>query len=405
MENLNKYIININNCNICSSNTIKKIINLGIHTPADTFLSKKKKELKVPKIQLTCFYCKNCLNIQLKKIIKKEFRYNKVQYSYTSSNSKISRKYWNNYYFYIKKKIKKNKNNILEIGANDGYLINKFKKKNNLFAYEASKAMSAILKKNKINTKNEFFEEIPGHTLKKDINFYDIIICNNVLNHCHKLLTFFKNIHLLLSENGFFSLEVPYSPWMIINKKFEIIYLEHINYFSLTSILRLCKKNNLHINKVNFFNYHGQMMRLIISKKKNCFFKKNKILIKEKKLFNNKNFFNDFQSSIEHKKNKFNSRIKDIKKKGYKLVAVGASAKTSSLINYFNLSYKNLDFIVDSSPKKIGKFIPLRRIPIKADSFLKRMSKVYIFFPTWNISKYLKIKIKKINKRIKIINY
>jgi SAM-dependent methyltransferase len=404
-NNSGEYTINVNKCNICRSSKIRKVIDLGNHTPADTFLNKKNLKLKIPKTRLLCFYCKNCLNIQLKRIVNKEFRYNGVEYSYTSSNSKISREYWNKYYLYIKKKINKNSNNILEIGANDGYLLKKFRKKTHkLYAYEASKKMSLILKKNRINSRNEFFEDISKDSLNKKIFFFDIIICNNVLNHCHKLLIFFNNISSLLSDDGFFCLEIPYSPWMIVNKRFEIIYLEHLNYFSLTSILKLCNQSNLFINKVNFFNYHGQMMRVIISKKKS-FFKENKILISEKKFFNKKNVFKNFMDSIENKKKKFILKLKNIKKKNYSVVAVGASAKTSSLINYFNLNNKNLDFVIDNSTHKIGKFIPLRRIPVKSDFFLKKLSKIYIFFSTWNIAKHLKKKLIKINRNIKIIKY
>ena len=75
------------------------------------------------------------------------------------------------------------------------------------------------------------------------------------------------------------------------------------------------------------------------------------------------------------------------------------------MLNYFNLNYKDVFFITDNSPHKIGKFIPNKKIPIKKDEALKNISNANVFFSTWNISDFVKKKITTINKSIKIIKY
>ncbi len=394
-------------CNICNSKNIKAVINLGYHLPADTFINKVDLNKYIPKIKLICKYCSQCSNIQLSNTLAKQFLYNNFKYSYRSGNSLISKKYWENYFQFIINKINIARGTILEIGTNDGYLLKKFPKKNfNLNSYEISKEMNMELKNIGIKSKNYAFEDISKKEIKTNQNKYDVIIANNVLNHSQNINVFFKNIYSLLSPNGYFFLEVPYSPWMIKKNKFELIYLEHSNYFSLVGLNMLAKKNKLFVNDINFFDYHGKMIRLIITKKNSENKKIKKIILNEINFFNSKSIFLKFTKNIEKKKYKFLKKVNLIKKsKDSIIVGVSAGAKTSSFLNTFNLNSNQIDFLTDNSKFKIGKYIPLKNIEIKPDSFLKNKKNIYVFFPTWNIADYLRKKILKLNKNIKFINY
>lgn len=398
-------IIKFNKCNICENNKLDYLFNLGKHFPADTFLKKSQKKLIIPEVSLECLFCSACLNIQLKKTLDQNLKYNLIDYSYTSSNSKKSKKYWDEYFKYLNKNFFNKISNILEIGANDGYLLEKFnKKKYNLFAYEISKKMSTLLMKKKIRSYNLSFEKISNKDLDAMKSKYDLIIANNVLNHSHNVKKFFFNISTLLSKTGKFFLEVPYAPWMIKNKKFELIYLEHINYFSLHSLTKLCLQNKLKIENVNFFNYHGKMIRLIISKNNaKSYFN----ILKNEKKFLNKKSLNFFYDSIKKKKEKFLKKIFFLlnSNKNLKLVAIGASAKTNTVLNFFNLTKNQVSFVTDNSNQKVGKYIPNKKIPICTDEDLKKLKDIIVFFSTWNIADFVKKKLHKINKNIKILQY
>ncbi len=392
-------------CNVCKSKKIKNIFNLGRHTPADTFLSKKDVNLTIDTIDLDCCFCNKCLNIQLKKTINQNIKYNQTDYSYSSSNSKKSKIYLNQYYQIIERSLKKKTKKILEIGANDGFLIKKFKqKKNLLYSCEASKYWSIFLKKIGIKTLNKIFEEIPNSFKSQHQNSFDLIIANNVLNHSHNVKKFFLNLYKLLNENGLIFIEVPYSNWMIQKNKFELVYLEHINYFNLNTFKKLCDDSGLHINNIYFTEYHGKMLRIIISKNNNKFNYK-KILNREIRHYRNKNVFKLFQTNLKNRKIKFIKKINRLKKLNKKIIAIGASAKTSSVLNFFNLDNKDILFVTDNSKHKIGKFFPNKKIPIKKDEALAKVQGANVFFSTWNISDFVKKKIININKSINIIKY
>jgi hypothetical protein len=120
-----------------------KIIDLGKHPLADSFLKKNQinKEIKKP---LVCFLNKKTGKIFLKSNFPAKYRYNFIDYSYTSSNSKASKKHWDNFYIKINKDYKIKNKKILEIGSNDGYLLNKFKRKNFILGVDASAYMAKL---------------------------------------------------------------------------------------------------------------------------------------------------------------------------------------------------------------------------------------------------------------------
>ena len=149
--------ITFNFCNICKSKKLINVIDLGYHTPSDTFIKKRDFNKIIPKTKLICKFCKKCLHLQLSKTLSNQYRYNEFKYSYRSSNSSIAKKYWNDYSKYVKKIKAHKKNNILEIGSNDGYLLQKFKKnKVNLYDHFNHLLIHSILHINGYDHKNLF---------------------------------------------------------------------------------------------------------------------------------------------------------------------------------------------------------------------------------------------------------
>jgi len=390
-------------CLVCSNTFLLEFTELGRHPLADSFIKKKDVSKKIPSERLTCNFCKICNHLQLKYIIKANKRYNFVDYSYTSSNSKISRDHLNSYYSFLTKE-KSKIQNIAEIGANDGYLISRFKKNVKKICFEPSDHMDNILREKKLQNIKTFFENTKKNYLDKFKNYFDLVIANNVVNHSDNPNKFFLNLKKILKEDGLISIEVPYAPWMIKKNKFDLIYHEHINYFSIKSFITLCLKNKLFINKILFPNYHGKMTRLLISKKNIHYKIPLEILNYEKNIFKYKHKFNHF---IKKLKKKFLKKINLIKKNKQNIViGVGASTKANTFINFMEFDNKKINFMTDSSRFKIGKYTPKSLIEIKQDIFLKKIKNknIYLFFPTWNISSYLKKKIIKLNRKIKFIN-
>jgi 2-polyprenyl-3-methyl-5-hydroxy-6-metoxy-1,4-benzoquinol methylase len=394
---------------IISSNKSIKIFDLGMHPYADTFIEKKDLHRNEPVFPLQCNLNPQTGFIFNKIITSSQERYNLFDYSYTSSNSSYSRKYWKNFYKNIKHKILKKNDKILEIGSNDGYLCKQFQKNGfKIYGIDASRKMSKIANKDKIKTFNLIFDKKNSEVVKKKAGSFDIIIANNVLNHSNDPFEFVNSVSNILNKNGYFVFEVPYWLNLVKKKQFDQIYHEHINYFTIKAIQHLLKTTKLFITDIENTEYHGGSLRIFCKKNGT----QNNVLIKK--------FLNDeiknklFQSStyqiimneLKVRKYKFLKKILKIKLNKNKIVGIGAAAKANTMINFLKLDNDTIDYVTDISPYKIGKYTPLSRIPIVHDKILKQLKKkVYVLILSWNISNILIKKIRKLNSNLVFIKF
>ena len=391
-----------------------EILNLGFHPYADTFIEKKYIHQSEPIYQLACELNKKNHLIQ-NKIKTSDFdRYNLYDYSYTSSNSNYSKNYWKKYFLeinkYLKINNKLNKNfKILEIGSNDGYLLSQFKnKKFSVLGIDASKKMCQEANKKKIKTLNMLFNLKNSKKVKKIYKKFNLIIANNVLNHSNDPENFIKASKNLMTNDGVLIFEFPYWSNLIKDMKFDQIYHEHVSYFTVKYLKLFLKKINLSITNIQETEYHGGSLRVFVQNNRS--FLGNKIVenyIKKEEiqgLFKKKTYDN-FMQKLKKRKLSLIKKIINFKSMNYTIVGVGAAAKANTFINYMGFNNETIDFVTDISKFKIGKLLPLSRIPIKSDDNLRDIKKLCVIVLSWNLYKILKPKILKINKYAKIITF
>lgn len=394
---------------IISSNKSIKIFDLGMHPYADTFIEKKYLDRNEPIFPLQCYLNPQTGFIFNKIITSSRERYNLFDYSYTSSNSSYSRKYWKNFYKNINIKILKKNEKILEIGSNDGYLCKQFQKNGfKIYGIDASRKMSKIANKDQIKTFNLIFNKKNSEIVKKKVGSFDVIIANNVLNHSNDPFEFVNSVSDILNKNGYFVFEVPYWLNLVKKKQFDQIYHEHINYFTVKSIQHLLKKTKLFITNIDNTDYHGGSLRIFCKKngvQNNTLIKKFLRVEEKHKLFQSFTY-QKIMNELKVRKYKFLIKILKIKLSNNKIIGIGAAAKANTMINFLKLDNDTIDYVTDISPYKIGKYTPLSRIPIVHDKILKQFKKrIYVLILSWNISNILIKKIKNLNSNLVFIKF
>ena len=387
-----------------------KIIDLGMHPFADTFINENQLNESEPVYPLECFLDDRSGLVSLGVDTNPIERYNLYDYSYTSSNSNYSRDYWNKYAITINKVLKlKTKSRILEIGSNDGYLLSKLKDFNHdVMGIDSSKIMCKIANNNGIKSICEVFDSDLSKRLKTSNKNFDVIVANNVFNHSNDPYDFSKAVKNLLNENGVFIFEVPYWYNTIKDERFDQIYHEHVSYFTVKSAKYVLEKSGMTIFKVELTDYHGGSIRVyssinptIIDESINDHIKKEETLGLYDQLF-----YKKYMDKIIKSRSKFLVELNKIILSKTPIVCVGAAAKGNTLLNFYGLDKTIIDYVTDSSTHKIGKFTPLTRIPILSDEeVFSNYDKVYAIILSWNISKILKKKLLKINSKIKFINF
>lgn len=388
---------------------MKKIIDLGMHPYADTFISEDQLRKTEPVYPLQCFLNEKTGHIKVGYETNSNERYNLYDYSYTSSNSEFSKKYWESYAVEVSKKLNLNKSiKIAEIGSNDGYLSYQFQKMGyDVLGIDSSSYMSKLANKLGVKTHCGMFDFGLSKIVKEQYGKKDLIIANNVFNHSNDPLSFAHGVKNILSEEGIFIFEVPYWYNTIVDKKFDQIYHEHVSYFTVKSSVELLKDVGLTVFDVEVVDYHGGSIR-VYSKVKPTKISPNvsNLISKEEKagLFKAETY-SKFMMDIKIKRANFLKKLYSISEKNIPIVAVGAAAKGNTFLNFYNLNNTNIDYVTDISEHKKGKYTPLTRIPIQDDkTVFEQYDEVYVIILSWNISNMLKKKLKEINKNIKFLN-
>jgi 2-polyprenyl-3-methyl-5-hydroxy-6-metoxy-1,4-benzoquinol methylase len=393
-------------CRICKKVTYKVFCDLGSTPLANSYLSsQKQKENYYP---LKVFFCNSCKFAQLNDhfLAKKIFQ----KYDYASSFSSLWLKHSKDYFKKIKKFMKLKKNsNICEIASNDGYLLQYFKNQNfNTLGIEPAKNIAKIAKKRGINTETLFFGSKVAKYILKKYGTQNLIIANNVLAHVPNICDFAKGINILLSKNGIVTIEFPHFYNLIKKYQFDTIYHEHFSYLSVNAAKKVFSKFNLNIFKVDKLNTHGGSVRIYLKKKGNKIFKlENSVkyflnLEKKSKIFSQKSLLNFKKTIKEIKGNILNLLIK-LKVKNKSIFAYGAAAKGNTFLNYCHLDNSVIDYIIDKSPYKIGKFSPGSKIPISDINKLKKSKPDYILILPWNLKDEILKEVKNLKIKSKFI--
>ena len=217
---------------------------------------------------------------------------------------------------------------------------------------------------------------------------------------------YLKGVYNLLKENAIFIFEQPNFTVGVLSLKFDQIYHEHVSYFTARNIKSILDYSNLKILSLSKNEYHGGSLRTVAAKKNSSLkeFKIDKFINYEnKKNIYKLGFYKKMMKKINYKKFFLLSTLINLSKKGYVISGVGAGAKSNTFLTFYGLNYKIIKFLTDSSIFKKNKYTPVSRIIIKDDKELIKYKKIACIILSWNISNLVIDKIKKLNKRIKII--
>ncbi len=371
----------INNCAICNKKFLK-VIDLGMHPCADTFLSSKTKAKALPRFKLKVGYC-NCFHFTAINKVSGFERYQKFKYSYTADNSPVSL----NHFHSIAKKLsfykKLNRNSfVVEAGSNDGTFLKVIKNFSNakVLGIDPSKNVSILAKKKGVKTIIDFFNLKVAKKIVKTFSKADLFYGANVFNHSDNISEFLKATKLIVKDDGLIVLEVPDLESLIKKAGFDTIYHEHRNYFSENSIRKLMYKHKMRIIRIEKINYMSGSLRIYV---KNSFDKFKKIKTKTISLSK----INQFQKNIITIRKKIVEFIFKMKKQNKIIAGIGAATKGNTLLNFCNLSSNDIDYILDKSKLKIGKYTPGSAIKIVDEKYYKDFQALIIL--PWNISSYL----------------
>jgi SAM-dependent methyltransferase len=374
------------NCRLCEENILEQVVPLEPTTVAEKYLSKdqlKDEELVCP---LDLYMCESCGHVQLLDIIDPKFLYN--DYTYSSGNSPGLVKHFSEYANNVIKKYNPEKNSlVVDVGSNDGTLLNFFKQNSlKVLGVDPAKEIAEKATSQGIETLPEFMNLKVAREIKAKYGLAKIVTANNAFAHSDNLIEILESIKLIMKPDGIFVFEVSYLLDVIQKVLLGTIFHEHHSYHSLIPLIKFLKKFNLEIINVERVSIQGGSLigtvQIIGGSQKISSSVKELVDLEVKEKLNSTETLKNFAKKIKTLKKELNEIFTKIKKEGKSIVGYGAARSGTTLITQMNLG-KLIDYIVDDSPQKQGKFTPGDHILVKPTSTIYEKKPDYIFILAW----------------------
>ncbi|MDR3392573.1 MAG: class I SAM-dependent methyltransferase [Sulfuriferula sp.] len=378
-------------CRHCQTELTLSLIDLATSPPSNAYLSQKMLRAPEKYFPLHVLVCTECWLVQTEDYAGADELFSS-DYAYFSSFSTTWLKHAEQYIERMVARFGLNGNShIVEIAANDGYLLQYAKARGiPCLGIEPTTSTADAARAKGIEIIEKFFGVELGQKLAEQGRQADLIAANNVLAHVPDINDFVGGFVALLKPEGVSTFEFPHLLCLMAEKQFDTIYHEHYSYLSLTAVKRIFEHNGLNVFDVEELPTHGGSLRVYAQHKdtgmRETSLNVARILNREAVAgMTNAAFYADFQDKANQVKNDFLAFLIEAKRKGKTVVGYGAAAKGNTLMNYAGVRSDLISYVVDRNPAKQNKFLPGCRIPIVVEEQLTQSKPDYVVILPWNL--------------------
>jgi SAM-dependent methyltransferase len=343
-----------------------------------------------PFFPLHVYVCDRCFLVQLEEYVSAEDIF--TEYAYFSSYSDSWLQHAKAYTEMALGRFSLSKGSlVVELASNDGYLLQYFVEKGiPVLGVEPAANIAEVANRKGIPTEVKFFGEKAAGELAGKGKRADLIVGNNVLAQVPDLNDFVRGMKVLLKEGGTITLEFPHLLRLIEENQFDTIYHEHFSYFSLVTSETVFDAHGLTIFDVEELPTHGGSLRIYARHQREANRPVTQRVVtlreaEEKEGFKDIRYYMKFQDKVNETKRKLLEFLIRAKREGKRVAGYGAPGKGNTLLNYCGIRTDFIDFTVDRSHFKQGKFLPGTRIPIHHPDRIREARPDYVMILPWNL--------------------
>lgn len=394
-------------CRCCGSDKLVKYLDLGLMPLANNLEYTAKLAKAKDRFPLQVLFCEECYLSQLSVVIDPE-----VLFSYYTYRSGVSQGYLDHC-----KEMAVSLHETygihdalhIDIAGNDGALLLEFEKYLSLKSLNVDPAsnLCSIAERNGIESVCEFWSSDLAQSVLLTHGKADLITATNVFAHLDDIKDFMLGCKTILADDGIIVIENPYLTEFIDNMEYCQTYFEHVSYLSLSPVMRLCDDLGLKVIDAIHVPIHSGSMRYIIAHKESSHEVNGRVSEVQQfefyKSFDLRLTYDKYQSKVNAINTAFTNGLLALKKQGHSIVGFGSSAKGNTLLNYAGINTDIMDFIVDETPEKIGKFSPGTGIPIVGKQEILKRNPDYIVILAWNFAFEISEKMRKFGYKGKFI--
>lgn len=378
-------------CQVCNSNKLHTILDLGHQPLCDSLLTEKTLNEPEKAYPLRMVWCQNCTGVQIDYCVSAEEVYH-PDYPYRSGITKELAEYQENMALSLAKKYDlKPKDLVIDVGSNDGTLLKGFQKYGVKTLGVEPTNIAKIANRNGVKTIQAFFDIKTAKAIKKEYGSASIVITTNTFAHMQTLGEFIMGAHYLLRDDGVFVNETHYLLDIIKGGQFDTIYHEHLRTYSLKSYIKLFDQYDFTVTDVERGDRYGGNIRVYATKGKGKSISPQvKKLLKIEKDFGIEKVetYIQFANRVKKARFEFMDFIFKTKKRGKSIIGNSCPARASTLLNYYGVDSELLPYIAEQPTSlKLNMYLPGKHIPIVNNQRLIDEQPDFVVILAWHYAK------------------
>ncbi len=377
-------------CRICGGQDLRVLLHLGPTPLANAFPRHPDEFEDEQTYPLDLAFCPDCSLVQIVDEIDPEVLFR--DYIYVTGTSKTIAEHNRGYAEAVQAHVRLAPDDlVVEIASNDGSLLTCFRDLGvRVLGVEPAHNIADVAREAGIETVAEFFSSDFAAELRSARGPARAVIGNNVLAHVPNPADVLRGAATLLAEDGAVFIEVPYLAEFVEGLEYDTVYHEHLCYFSVAALLRLCEQAGLSILAVERFAVHGGTIRVRAGLRTTHPSHGTSVLAmadaEAAAGLTTEGRFCEFARQVKKNRGKLVALLESLRADGKRMAGYGAPAKGNTLLNYCGIGPDLLPFIVDQNPWKVGRFTPGVHIPVKDVQALHDFAPDYILILAWNFA-------------------
>jgi len=376
-------------CAFCASKNLSPIEDFGEVALAGGFL-KPEDFATEPRFPMRLAFCHDCFAVQLTDIVDPELLFKR--YFYFSSAIRTLREHFVDYATEVVSRfLDPAVATVVEIGCNDGILLKPIadQKVHNVIGVDPATNVVAQVDDARIRIINDFFSEATACAILSEFGPADLIVANNVFAHIADIGGVAAGIQHLLGDDGVFVFEVHYLGKIIHGLQYDMIYHEHLYYYSLLALENFFSRFGMVVFDVKSISIHAGSMRYYVCKAAGRHAKDPSCRVEQlrneerRKGFDRYETYVRFAADVYSRKVALMNFLARLRAEGRRVVGYGASGRANTIIQYCGITHEHIEYLVDDASAKHGYYTPGSHFEIRPSSSIRDDPPDYLLVFAW----------------------
>jgi SAM-dependent methyltransferase len=377
-------------CRFCGAGVRRTFVDLGMSPLCESYPSLSGLNRGEVYYPLHVYVCDQCFLVQLDQYESAEHIFS--DYAYFSSYSDSWLKHAESYCNQMTGRFGLSRESfVVEVASNDGYLLQYFVERNvPVLGIEPAANVAKVAVEKGVPTLVRFFGAQLAEELAAEGRCADLVLGNNVLAQVPDLNDFVEGLKILLKPDGVLTLEFPHLLRLMERNEFDTIYHEHFSYFSMLSTVRILEAHGLKAFDVEELTTHGGSLRVFACRSESRTHAidpsvRELIADEQRAGLSSVEGYGRFAGQVKQTKLALVQFLLTAAQEGKTVAGYGAPGKSATLLHYCGIGKDLIEYTVDRSPYKQGRFLPGSRIPIYHPSRIRETKPDYVVILPWNL--------------------